>query len=211
MIKNDMTILPRRRRHLILAALLAVTVSVGQAAFAKPVLNKPIYNPETKSYFELVDDLITNGTQGPGWSQARVFASKRYFKGIQGRLGIIRSAKTGMFLATHLRSQKMAWFGLYFDCEIRNLKWVTDEILPQRGYTNWNPENWNIGEGFCPTNNSIMPGVIMKGNYWALQLSGKHYNEYLVEYPTGGVEPVAQPKDDAAKAPEAEKGSQNEE
>lgn len=205
---------PRQHRRLILAALLVFAAPGGQAAIAASVINKPIYNPESKSYVELVEDRITNGSQGPGWAEAAKDAERLYFKGVQGRLAVISSARSELFIATMLRPTGPTWFGVYYECENRRLRWVTGETLKKGAYANWDPAFWFIGQIFCPNNSGIMPGLISNGIYWALQMPAKHYNYYLVEYPTGGVEPVktsAKPAEPASPAAEAGHANQNEE
>lgn len=209
------------RSKLILAAVLAFVTLGGQAAVAQPVINKPVYNPESKSYFELVRDDITNGSgqggggQGPGWGEAKQLAAKRYFKGIQGRLAMISSAQTELFIITSLRPTNPTWFGVYYDCASRNLRWASGEPLQNGAYTHWDPENWNRmnGDSFCFAGANSMPGFLAEAKYWALQGPSKHYNFYLVEYPTTAAEPAkaaAKPAEPAAAA-EAATHSRNEE
>lgn len=171
----------------------------GLAAVAAPVLEKPLYDESSKSYFELVQDLQTS-LEGPFWGQASELARKRYFKGVQGRLGVISSAQTDLFIRTNLRPSFSMWFGLKFDCKIKNLVWSNGEILKRSSYSNWDPQGWNHGyKGlFCPAGVESMPAFLTSirntqsvSRYWALQLPSKRYYQYLVEYPTGGREPVA--------------------
>lgn len=171
----------------------------GLPAMAAPVLEKPLYSESSKSYFELVQDLQIS-LEGPFWRQASELAEKRYFKGVRGRLGIINSAQTDLFIRTNLRPNFAMWFGLKFDCKIKNLVWSNGETLKRSGYSNWDPKGWNHGYrgSFCPTGVASMPAFLTSirdtnsvARYWALQLPDKRYYQYLVEYPTGGREPTA--------------------
>jgi hypothetical protein len=65
-----------------------------------PKPGKPVYNPETKSYFELRVDL----PKPPDWNTAVRYARTRRYKGVRGRLAIIRMFKrTASFrrISTH--------------------------------------------------------------------------------------------------------------
>ena len=75
---------------LVAAAFLFAQGTMPAAAQLRPVYDKPVYNPESKSYFELLDGTHIHG-QGPTWEQAREMAAERSFGGAQGRLAIIRS------------------------------------------------------------------------------------------------------------------------
>jgi hypothetical protein len=192
---------------LIFSLLLAFMAFCTGPALARPVFEKPIYNPESKSYFELIENRQLE-LEGPFWHQARDFAAQKYFKGVQGRLAIIATAQTEMFIKTELRPSESVWFGLYFDCQAKNLKWVTGEELKPGAYSNWDPIHWNHAYNglFCPEGTPYMPAFIaMEKNtrYWALILRDKRFYQYLIEYPTGGVEPVKsalKPASDAASA-----------
>ena len=51
----------------------------------------PVYNPETKSYFEL---RIDNDGRSRHWNAAKRMALGNFYKGVRGRLAIVRTAKT---------------------------------------------------------------------------------------------------------------------
>ncbi len=186
---------------------LAVIMSSPSDTVAKPVLDKPIMDPVSKSYFELVEDQ-TISTQGPVWSQAVELAQTHYHNGIQGRLAVIKSPQTELFIRTELRPDEHAWFGLSYDCASRKLVWVTGEDLRQGQYANWDPIKWNRAHAglFCPAGTSHMPAFITAGDqtkYWAVQLHGKRYYQYIVEYPANGKKGAPE-KAKAAPAPEGQ-------
>lgn len=212
-----MIIAPRQHRLMLLAAVMAAGTFSAETATAKPLVNTPVYNPDSKSYMELVQDLTTNGTQGPNWGGAVNIAKTRYFKNVQGRLAVINSPQTDLFIATTFRTEHPTWFGLYYDCGDKKLKWSASDANPNITYKNFDPQSWNIAHNgiLCPNGMDIMPGLIFEGKHWALQLTTKNYNYFIVEYPTGGVEPVktaqklAEPP--PPPTPDAVRGSQDEE
>ncbi|CAN0577002.1 unnamed protein product, partial [Laminaria digitata] len=54
----------------------------------------PIYNPETKSYFELRIDL----PHPPNWGTAVRYARTKTYKGVRGRLAVVKDLQTHSFL-----------------------------------------------------------------------------------------------------------------
>lgn len=164
---------------------------MAAAATAKPLIERPVYNDETKSYFELMD-ITRYNFRGAGvpWFKARKLAERRSFAGVKGRLAVIPSAETDMFIRLTFRPDHHTWFGLYYDCGSRSLVWVTGQKLPASGYTNWR-EPWYRGQKglFCRVSYSNqMPVYIAFSDpdrAWAIQLPAKYWYYYLVEYPTG--------------------------
>lgn len=174
---------------LIAAALLFAQAAEPMAAPLRPVYDKPIYNPESKSYFELVDGRHIHG-QGPTWEQARNMAAERSFGGVQGRLAIIRSPETDMFIRINLRPNQHTWFGLHYDCKQKRLLWTDGTELKKGDYANWNPRGWYASPqwGFC-VGDYLMPAYLPLHSgerHWMMQRSPKRYYTFIVEYPTGG-------------------------
>ena len=68
----------------------------------KPIYNKPMYNPETKSYFELHFPGENMGSYGEwpqfNWRDAREYAPSRVFRGARGRLAIVKTKETNDFI-----------------------------------------------------------------------------------------------------------------
>ncbi|MDA5193585.1 C-type lectin domain-containing protein [Govanella unica] len=199
-----------RLRALLTGGLFAL--SVIASAKAAPILDKPVYNPETKSYFEVVDAAYMNSGQGPNWSEASTVASKKSLGKAQGRLGIIPSAKVEMFIRLNLRPDQNMWIGLYYDCGTQSLVWIDGRTLRSGEYTNWASGDWYIGHAnmFCNTPDPHMPVLIALSEAerkWAIQLPAKRYHLILIEYPTGGPlngerQAIAEPAiKGAAKAP----------
>ena len=94
--------------HLLNVGLLGL---IGASDKAEPAYNKPFYNPETKTHFELYapdfDDSKRSGSVklygGISYEAAMKMAAKRRYKGLSGRLSIEKSRETHEFLAKSLR------------------------------------------------------------------------------------------------------------
>lgn len=174
---------------LVAAALLFAQGADPAAAQLRPVFDKPVYNPESKSYFELLDGTHLHN-QGPTWEQARELAAERSFGGTQGRLAIIRTPETDMFIRINLRPNQHTWFGLRYDCKQKRLLWTDETELKQGDYANWNPRGWYASPqwGFC-VGDHLMPAYLPLHSgirHWMMQRSPKRYYNFIVEYPTGG-------------------------
>lgn len=217
--KWGIPVLKRIALALIAAAAVFQLATAPVAAQARPVYEKPVYNPATKSYFELVDGRSFHG-QGPNWEEALRLAQQRNLNGVPGRLAIVRSPETDMFIRLNLRPNQHTWFGLRFDCARKALIWSDGTELKPGEYTNWNPNGWYSSPqwGFC-VGDHLMPAFwpFHSGvRHWMMQRSPKRFYSYVVEYPTGGevsqvdarrglAVPVAASKDPAppAKADDA--------
>lgn len=169
---------------------LALVFSVGTAAVAAPAYDKLIYNEETKSYFELLNVQYMNNGQGPNWPEARKVAEHRVLGTTQGRLAILPSAQTELFIRVNLRPRQHTWFGLYYDCAARQLFWVNGAPLKRGDYTNWHPTEWLRADGgLCGGSGGLYPAFLSMGDpekYWVIQTPYKRYYGLIVEYPTGG-------------------------
>jgi hypothetical protein len=69
-----------------------------------PVAIKPIYNPRTKSYFELQVDL----PKPQQWQNAVRYARTKTFKGVRGRLAIVKDLETHSFLRANFTLNEQA-------------------------------------------------------------------------------------------------------
>jgi len=144
---------------------------------------KPIYNPHTKSYFELRVDL----PWPPRWSTARKFARTRIFKGVRGRLAVIKDVETHSFLKANFEPKEEVWIGLRFFCGVRKLVWVTGEEHPRTAFKVW-ARRWWRSNYKCSTGFQFMPIYYQKaskGFKWQASGPAKYFVSYLVEYPTG--------------------------
>ena len=103
-------------------------------SFSKvPVAIKPIYNPHTRSYFELRVDL----PKPPQWRNAVRYARTKTFEGVRGRLAIVDDLKAHSFLRANFTLNEQAWIGLRFFCGVRKLVWADSEIHDRKAFKAW--------------------------------------------------------------------------
>lgn len=153
--------------------------------------DRPIYNPASKSYFQLV-----NGTGRHGnWPEARRQALTLSFRGVRGRLAVVDSAKTHEFVMRNFNVSKEMWVGLRFWCQFRMLEWSGQRpyVPTDPGHFHvWHPQ-WSRGNLDCPPG-SKGPDAYMGVYYrpvgtqsarWQAARIGKGFNLLLVEFPTG--------------------------
>ena len=157
------------------------------------LFNTPVYNPRSKSYFEMVA-FGQKGQASPGRSYggAMKFAARRKFKGVRGRLAIIRSKETQKFLIRTFKPRGETWIGLRMYCRGRVLFWVDGRRLDRsKDYRNWG-RNW-FKKGYyvpCnPSSSSKYAGIILgniKGVVRWIAIEPAHYvRRGFIEYPTG--------------------------
>jgi len=166
------------------------------------VFNKPVYNPETKSYFEYYfpsPGLLYNSELQFGWETSKRMAEERVFHGVRGRLAVIKDKETNDFIVKALKPQDGAWIGLEYMCDLRALRWVTGEFWPLTAYQNWS-QPWNVGlttpvkapserqRAWCLSDQRWM-GVHYwgpKGNFkWNANGTAKQFGWMIIEFPTG--------------------------
>ncbi|MFQ5467905.1 MAG: hypothetical protein ACE5DS_07190, partial [Kiloniellaceae bacterium] len=88
----------RYARLLIPVAMLAA----ASGARAEPLYNKRVYSPDAKSYFELVRVGKGHSLRGAdiaavNWANARKLAYGRAYKGVRGRLAVVKSRAVNDF------------------------------------------------------------------------------------------------------------------
>ena len=150
-------------------------------------LGKVVYDPSSGSYFEVIRnrDNKSFGT----WRTVRAAVNKRIYKGIRGRLAVIRTRATHEFLRKNLGIPFDAWIGLRYHCSTGKLVWVTGEIL-KRGvdfeiwHSRWNydPTNYcRVGSKYL-----VVFYMGMEGSYLYWRASGPSHGltGALIEYPT---------------------------
>ncbi|MFQ5535037.1 MAG: C-type lectin domain-containing protein [Sphingomonadales bacterium] len=172
---------------------LIFVAGIVASAGAKGLYGKPIYNPETRSYFELVRAHESEGGK-KRWFEMERFARAKIFKGVQGRLAKVKSASVNFFLMENLRPDEASWIGLYLDCSSGKWAWSDGEAFARDGYTNWHPTKWDYAYGNDPNKicdgNSPYAAVayypIQDSFRWFIKRKGKGYDTMIVEYPTGG-------------------------
>lgn len=181
-------------RALILLAGLLCFAS-GAANAQGPVYGKPIYDPVSKSYFELVK---VTPAQAPGSStpalpfdKAMQAANGRAFHGAKGRLAVIRSQETHIFIMQNLRPNEDTWIGLRYLCKTRELRWVSGEAWKRGEFAAWHAQWDQSGIAGCVNGGGEADwmGVAYtpagSGFRWVAKGGKKIYVAYLVEYPTG--------------------------
>jgi hypothetical protein len=173
---------------LLLAIILDGTVS------AEPLYDTPVYNSETKSYFELARAVARGGGgDDRNWESARRSASNRQFKGVRGRLAVVKSRQVNDFLRDTFQPNHRAWIGLRYWCRFRVLQWVTGDRLEPGDYQNWGPV-WN--QTIDPNKRSQCFGdkdsylpvhywQVHRGFRWNAISMGKAHRSMFIEYPTG--------------------------
>ena len=156
-----------------------------------PLYDTKVYNPATASYFEL---------KRPGgdfsWYKAQEYAENANYKGVRGRLAVVKNKETQDFLVKTFRPS-IAWIGLKYYCKLNALQWVSGEFWPLTGYANWGTP-WNLDgaspnhqrRSYCDASDfRRFNGVNMwghEGNYkWNVNGAPKIFYRFFVEYPTG--------------------------
>lgn len=172
------------------AALLAATAA---PVAAKSLLSTPVYNPDTKSYFELVP--APRGYSGRDrsfneipWQSAANVAAGRMHKGVRGRLAIVKSQATNDFLINTFKPESAAWIGLRFFCQVRRLMWVNGDVHPTNAYANWGRSWQAAGDTPCAPDHQFAPIALSPaqgGWRWEGRGQAKEFYAFFVEYPTG--------------------------
>ena len=176
--------------------LVAALLCVASGAQAQgPVYGKPMYDPASKSYFELVHvtQAQAQGSMYPAlpFDKAAHAATGRAFQGVAGRLAIIRSQDPHIFIMQNLRPNEDTWIGLRYLCKTRELRWVNGQQLKKGDFAPWHAQ-WDQSSGAgCVKGGGEtdwMPVAYTpasSGFRWIAKGGKKIYVAYLVEYPTG--------------------------
>lgn len=173
----------RRICAFIMAALVACFWLAPASAQAPKAIG-PVYNPHTKSYFEVRIDLPSP----PNWATAERTARTKSYKGARGRLAIVKDVDTHSFLQANFTIAEEAWIGLRFFCSFRKLVWVTGDEHPLSAFKMW-AKPWHRTNITCTTTKiQYMPVNYLpqsKGFRWQASGPAKFFVSYFVEYPTG--------------------------
>lgn len=167
-------------------------VWTAAAPAQESVYRKPIYDPASKSYFELVKlthaEAPKHYTPAMNWAEAQAYASKRVFKGVPGRLAIIGSADTHSFILINLRPSDYTWIGLRYFCNQRKLEWSNGQVFRTNAFKAWDTA-WDQSAGVACKERGYMPVAYTSaknGFRWVAKGGMKAYSDLLIEYPTGG-------------------------
>jgi hypothetical protein len=177
-----------------LICLFCVLYSTPLWAAEYPYPNSPVYNPHSKSYFQLFAD-----NENPGnWEAARTRAGTKSFKGVRGRLAVINSAETHDFVLQTFqltRRKVSVWIGLRYWCSARLLQWEADRPFspsdPEH-FKMWHSQWSRSDENACNFAKSVRAGfapvyyrTIGNVTRWQAAGAAKYFSYYLVEFPIG--------------------------
>ena len=167
---------------------------------AAELLNTPVYDPASKSYFEMVNGrnglVVGYGShEGPKWSEAYSLAEERVYKGVRGRLAVVKSNATHEFLMRTFQPETNVWIGLRYWCLSEKLQDVTGAYLDKSTFMPW-AQNWRPDPFTCeldpythrPRADNYMPiayNGIGSGFRWFGETPSKRFYYFFVEYPTG--------------------------
>ena len=198
-------------RLTIAISLALVVLGDGSALMAASVWNTPVYNPDTKSYFELYtpadQTYIEEGGNiyGLSWTVAKTMAQKLTYKGVRGRLAVVNTREIHNFLKEKFHPTKPAWIGLRYWCKFKKLQWVTGEAFDRKkDFSAWGPM-WDqnttrnyvrLGQQSQAADCSAMfSGTLnyLGVHYWSMDEGfewnangyAKHFDALFVEFPTG--------------------------
>lgn len=173
------------------ALLLSLSLALGDAAAVTEANDPPVYNPVSKSYFQLLTHTSRRGVWGEALEQARA----QVFKGVRGRLAVVDTPETHEFIMKQFDVSNPMWIGLRYWCSFRMLEWVG--LRPYSptdpGHFHlWHPQWARNGQECLP--NSRGPRAYMGVYYqplgkqaarWQAARPGKGFGLLLVEFPTG--------------------------
>lgn len=188
-----------------LATMIVFFASYAGHADAKMLLNTPVYNPQTKSYFELYAPapkkaLLGENIYGLSWRAAWRLAQQQEFHGVRGRLAVVKSRSVSDFLRDTFKPDMEAWIGLRYWCRFHKLQWVNGDVWKLGDFSLWG-RVWDREAEYpgqpgqreathtCIGNAAYHLGVHYwrreYGFYWNANGYDKHWNLMFVEFPTG--------------------------
>ena len=150
----------------------------------------PVYDPYSKSYFELRHNLAGGGTYVANWSVADRIARSKSYKGVRGRLAIIRSMEANNFILKTFKPPNETYIGLRMICsEGFKLFWVNGKILSRKDYQNWG-RMWHYPNTYLPCRGASKYGGVVYNRLegrprWYVIAPAHATVAFLVEYPTG--------------------------
>lgn len=170
---------------------------VAWPALADPLLNRPVYDGATKSYFALIDGRQHRSRYHSGfvWDEARNDAATREYGGVRGRMATISSIETHLFLLNTFHPTAPTWIGIRYDCAARRLIDSSDHVVPKDAFAAWD-KNWKQDQFVCTINRymhtfdvpayaPIAYSAPADGFRWIAKGPQKVYDYYFIEFPTG--------------------------
>lgn len=177
----------------IVAFLIAATGAY--AGGGGPVYDKPMYDPASKSYIELVH---VRKAEAPGseipslnFEHALASAASRTYKGVRGRLAVVDNQATHEFILLNFRPDTYTWIGLRYFCKLHKLQWTNGESMSRSSFQAWHVSWDQSGNAGCVRNvgeADWMPVAytgVSEGFRWVAKGAKKLYTALLVQYPTG--------------------------
>jgi lectin-like protein len=167
---------------------------VKERDYRDELLDTPVQDPASKSYFEMVDGShgMVKGPvahEGPNWGEAYRLSQMRVYKGVRGRLAIVKSLETHQFLSLTFRPKSHVWIGLRYWCNSRKLQWSDGEMMTPGSFRAWAKE-WKQDIYACASTGG--PTEYMPVAYsplptfdWIGKGINKRYYYFFVEYPVG--------------------------
>lgn len=174
------------------AALLIVGITAAQA---QPVVDTPLFDPSSGSYFllhrftkaESPDDVF----HALNFAQSMRAASGRAHKGVPGRMAVVKTAETHQFILINLRPPEHTWIGLRYFCKLRQLQWVNGEVHPKGAFSPWAAKWDQADTASCVRGGGEadwMPVAyegVHAGARWVAKGAKKRYSYVIIEFPTG--------------------------
>lgn len=148
-----------------------------------------VYDPYSKSYFELRHN-PAGGRHVANWSEADRIARSKSYKGVRGRLAIIRSREANDFILKTFKPPNETYIGLRMACsEGFKLIWVDGKILSRKDYQNWG-RMWHYPDAYLPCRGRAKYGGVVYNRLegrprWYVIAPAHATVAFLVEYPTG--------------------------
>ena len=156
---------------------------------------KIVYDPASKSYFQLHSFSLSESRGGEAngnWNDAQRVANNLSFKGVSGRLAIVKTPEVHDFLLRNFRSigANVAWIGMKVDCKSMKAYWTDGTPVDKQAFNAWDLKRWYRTNVNCMQNTSIAwMGVYYEpaedGFRWQASGPQKAFRHMFVEYPTG--------------------------
>lgn len=184
----------KRRKYLlwVLASLMVigswhrVWAQDAAADYGRPTYEKPMYDPVSKRYFELV------GYWEHPWREAVTDARKQVFMGVPGQLAVVDSLEIHEFLLRNFRTDQFTWIGYEYWCAAQALVDSNGQHIVKPDFQawapKWNPDPYACNDGVLPKDRDYSPIAytpVSQGFRWTGWGPAKHFHAYFVEFRTG--------------------------
>jgi hypothetical protein len=168
-------------RNFVFCATLATGAILPGIGQSKPLYNTPVYDPASKSYFEMV-----YLEKSVNWKKANELAQQRVFKNTKGRLAVISDAETHSFLMRTFQPKENVFTGLRYSCKARKLYWTNGQEMKKSDFHAWAPQwDQSAGVGCQEGDMPVVYTSAAEGFRWVGKGAYKLYFAFFIEYPTG--------------------------